>query len=79
MESTIEIRWSGDSEKIKRAIQSIEPDDPDAFNVDFVQHESSIEAIIKIRAGSLSTAKATADDILACLGVATVANEILED
>ena len=79
MESTIEIRWSGDSEKIKRAIQSIEPDDPDAFNVDFVQHESSIEAIIKIRASSLSTAKATADDILACLGVATVANEVLED
>ena len=79
MESTIEIRWSGDSEKIKRAFQSIEPDDPDAFNVDFVQHESSIEAIIKIRAGALSTAKATADDILACLGVATVANEILED
>ena len=46
MESTIEIRWSGDPGKIKRAIQSIEPDDPDAFTVDFVHDESSIEAII---------------------------------
>ena len=52
MESTIEIRWSGDPSKIKRAIQSIEPDDPDAFNVDFIHHESSIEAIITVKASS---------------------------
>jgi len=78
MESTIEIRWSGDSEKIKRAIQSIEPDDPDAFTVDFVDNEFSIEAVITVKASSLSTAKATADDILACLGAAIVAGDILE-
>ena len=78
MESTIEIRWSGDPGKIKRAIQSIEPDDPDAFTVVFVHDESSIEAIITVKASSLSTAKATADDILACLGAATVAGDVLE-
>ena len=79
MESTIEIRWSGDPDKIKRAIQSIEPDDSEAFKVDFVRHESSIEAIITVKASSLSTAKATADDILACLGAAMVAGDVLED
>ena len=79
MESTIEIRWSGDPGKIKRAIQSIEPDDSEAFKVDFVRHESSIEAIITVKASSLSTAKATADDILSCIGAAMVAGDVLED
>tara|TARA_B100001113_G_scaffold72681_2_gene56299 strand:- start:3900 stop:4139 length:240 start_codon:yes stop_codon:yes gene_type:complete len=79
METTIEIRWLGDPSKIKSAIRSIEPDDADAFNVDFIQHESSIEAVITVKASSLNTAKATADDILACLGAATVAGDILRN
>jgi len=79
MESVIKISWRGDQSEIMRAIESVKPDDSDSFTIEYDKAESDFLAIITIKSNSLSSAKATADDILACLGAASVAADLLND
>lgn len=79
MESVIKISWRGDQSEIMRAIESIKPDDSDSFTIEYAKAERDFLATITIKSNSLSSAKATADDILACLGAASVAADLLND
>tara|TARA_Y100000589_G_scaffold331718_2_gene386536 strand:+ start:10609 stop:10848 length:240 start_codon:yes stop_codon:yes gene_type:complete len=79
MESVIKISWRGDQSEIMRAIESVKPDDSDSFTIEYAKPESDFLATITIKSNSLSSAKATADDILACLGAASVAADLLND
>lgn len=79
MESVIKISWRGDQSEIMRAIESVKPDDSDSFTIEYAKVESDFLATITIKSNSLSSAKATADDILACLGAASVAADLLND
>ena len=79
MESVIKICWRGDQSEIMRAIESVKPDDSDTFTIEYSTVERDFFATITIKSMSLSSAKATADDILACLGAASVAADLLND
>ena len=79
MESVIKICWRGDQSEITRAIESVKPDDSDSFTIEYAKAERDFFATITIKSNSLSSAKATADDILACLGAASVTTELLYD
>ena len=78
MESTIVIQLKGDQDQIKRTIESILPDDTESFTIEYITHGTEFLASITINSRSLSSAKETADDILACLGAASMALDILQ-
>ena len=79
MDSVIKIIWKGNQSEIIRAIESVKPDDSDTFTIEYATVERDFFATITIKSMSLSSAKATADDILACLGAASVTADILYD
>ncbi|MBL20712.1 MAG: hypothetical protein CMB42_02440 [Euryarchaeota archaeon] len=77
MESTIKIEWRGKREKIIRAINSIKPDDPESFSVEFMEENELVTAIVTVTGKTLSSAKTTADDILACLSAASLTSDLI--
>lgn len=78
MESTIVIHLRGDQDQITRTIESIMPDDTESFTIEYITQGTEFLASITINSRSLSSAKETADDILACLGAASMALDILQ-
>ena len=78
MESTIVIQLKGDQDQITRTIESIMRDDTESFTIEYITQGTEFLASITINSRSLSSAKETADDILACLGAASMALDILQ-
>lgn len=73
-----ELRWVGDATRAQTLLDAIAADDASMFEAGIEHCGDDAALIITVRADSLRTLQALADDILACLAAAEAGLDALQ-
>ncbi len=78
-EHTCEIRWTGERTRAEALKAAIAADDPDSFTISLSDNEDGCTMTVIVVSDSLSSLKATVDDLLACFSAADSGLDVIDN
>ena len=78
-EHTCEIRWTGKRSRAEALRAAIAANDPDSFTISLSDDEDGCTMTVIVISNSLSSLKATVDDLLACFSAADSGLDVIDN